>query len=255
MSAEASRINVSQENSTSETRQLMSEPLKTVDSQPATPKSSVFPRRKVNLFSSQPQPVSSTFLPTSCGFQDIDQAHQSHGSAVDGNSPIWGQSSSSADDMIIPQAFIPQASHQVQLSQFVPARKASDKCKNSCNVKNLSFVTILNLIYKMWSLIVLAFETVVIRQLAKLEANQKEMLKTLNSFVSQSNHCSGEADREYFASLPSFPISAEAELKSFDEYLRTEDNQERAVFSTHSLKYTVLDQCRTLSNNYKSFFL
>lgn len=69
----------------------------------------------------------------------------------------------------------------------------------------------------------------IIRQLAKLEANQKEMLKTLNGLVFRSNQSSGEADCEYFASLPRFPISTEAELKLFDEYLREEDNLERAV--------------------------
>jgi len=70
---------------------------------------------------------------------------------------------------------------------------------------------------------------VLLRQLAKLEANQKEIIKTLNGLVSRSNQSSSEADHEYFESLPQFPISTEAQLKSFDEYLTTEDNLERAV--------------------------
>lgn len=80
------------------------------------------------------------------------------------------------------------------------------------------------------------------------------MLKTLNGLVFRSNQSSGEADCEYFASLPRFPISTEAELKLFDEYLRAEDNLERAVYEINNSKHFLVKTFKQFPNSNQFLF-
>ncbi len=74
----------------------------------------------------------------------------------------------------------------------------------------------------------LAFQVAVIKKLAKIETNQKEMIALLNT-ITVSSTPSAANNREYFSSLPDFPLSSELQLREFDDYLRDTDNFETAV--------------------------
>lgn len=72
-----------------------------------------------------------------------------------------------------------------------------------------------------------AFQNIVIRRLAKLEEGQKEILMLLRGLSSTNNPTGGM--KEYFTSLPAFPLTHISAVSCFDQYLSNDEDFERAV--------------------------
>lgn len=97
---------------------------------------------------------------------------------------------------------------------------------------------------------ILAFQVAVIKKLAKIESNQKEMIALLNT-IAVSSTPSVPNNREYFSSLPDFPLASEFQLREFDEYLKNPENFERAVSKYPSLILFKLSNFISLQNIFR----
>lgn len=80
-----------------------------------------------------------------------------------------------------------------------------------------------------------------IRKLAKIETNQREMLHLLNAIAGSAAPLSSGNDKEYFASLPEFPLSSQAQVIAFNQYLETDADFQRAVKCLDIFIYTTVN--------------